>query len=183
RRRNPALYRLPKEQIAMKTRHSPVLKFGIAVVLALLIGSGFISAQQRGAAANWVTAWATTQANASNSAITNATVRMITRVTIGGDAARIRLDNTFGEAPVTIGKTMVGARLSGADLVAGTNHPVVFNGQSSVTIPVGGSVTSDPVNMKVMALEELAVSLYVPGSDVKASQHAGAQVTSFLSAG
>ena len=58
--------------------------------------------------------------------------------------------------------------------------PVLFAGQSSVTIAAGGSVTSDRFPVKVDAQEDLAVSVYVPGSDVPASQHNGALVTSFI---
>ena len=58
--------------------------------------------------------------------------------------------------------------------------PLMFAGQSSVTIAAGGSVTSDPIPLKVDAQEDLAVSVYIPGSDVPASQHSGAVVTSFV---
>jgi lysophospholipase L1-like esterase len=57
--------------------------------------------------------------------------------------------------------------------------PVTFAGQSSVTIAAGGSVTSDPIPLNVDAQEDLAVSVYIPGTDVPASQHSGAMVTSF----
>ena len=43
---------------------------------------------------------------------------MIARVTISGDAVRIRLDNTFGTAPLSIGKAYVGQRIQGAALAA-----------------------------------------------------------------
>ena len=38
---------------------------------------------------------------------------------------------------------------------------MTFNGQSSVTIPAGETVTSDPVGMSVDALEYLTVSLFM----------------------
>ena len=47
--------------------------------------------------ANWVTAWGTSQQGlAAQTKITNASVRKIARVTLPGDAVRIRLDNTIG---------------------------------------------------------------------------------------
>ena len=60
-------------------------------------------------------------------AVTNTTVRMIARVTIAGDAVRIRLDNTFGTAPLSIGKAYVGQRIQGAALAPGSNRQVSFN--------------------------------------------------------
>ena len=50
----------------------------------------------------------------------------------------------------------------------------------STVIPPGGSVTSDPVQLKVFARQDLAVSLYVPGADVQPSRHNSAVVTSYL---
>jgi lysophospholipase L1-like esterase len=51
-----------------------------------------------------------------------------------------------------------------------------------VTIPPGGSVVSEPVQMKVASWEDLAVSLYIPETNVLPSQHGGAVVTSYISA-
>src|SRR5262245_29516045 len=80
-------------------------------------------AQQRPAGA-WITAWGTSQQALGMTGVTNASVRMIARVTISGDAVRFRLANTFGTTPLTIGKAYVGQRTQGAALVAGSNRPV-----------------------------------------------------------
>ena len=153
-------------------------------VLLLGFGAGAAS-QNRGPAAGektWVTAWGTSQQALAETRITNATVRMIARVTIPGDSVRIRLDNTFGTEPVTIGRAYVGYRIQGAALAVGSNRPVAFAGASSATIAPGGSVWSDPVRLPVLAQQDLAVSLYVPGADVRPSQHTAAAVTSYRSA-
>jgi lysophospholipase L1-like esterase len=112
--------------------------------------------------------------------ITNATVRLIARVTIPGDSVRIRLDNTFGTAPVTFGKTTIGARVRGPAVGAGMIRTLSFNGAGTVTIPAGGTVESDPVTLHVDAQQDLAVSLYVTGADVQPSQHNNAVVTSYV---
>jgi lysophospholipase L1-like esterase len=130
----------------------------------------------------WTTAWGTSQQALGQTRVSNATLRLIARVTAPGDAIRLRFDNTFGTAPVTFGKVSAGPRQS-ANNPAGISPsllmPVMFAGQSSVTIAPGGSVTSDPIPLRVDAQEDVAVSVYVPGSDVPASQHNGAIVTSF----
>lgn len=131
----------------------------------------------------WTTAWATSQQVLGQTRVSNATLRLIARVTAPGDAIRLRFDNTFGNAPVTFGRVSVGPRQSAnnpASISPGLLIPVMFHGQSSVTIAAGGSVTSDPVALTVDAQEDLAVSAYVPGEDVPASQHSGAKVTSFV---
>src|SRR2546423_3140461 len=83
----------------------------------------------------WVTAWGTSQQALGEAKITNATVRMIARVTIPGDSIRIRLDNTFGTTPVTFGRVMAGPRIQGPAVAVGFSKPVTFDGKSSVTIP------------------------------------------------
>src|SRR5580704_14147744 len=130
----------------------------------------------------WVTAWSTSQQALAANPISNATVRMIARVTTPGDAVRIRLDNTFGTEPVTIGRAYVGYRVQGAGLAAGSNRPLTFSEAATAVIPVGGTIWSDSVPLKVLAQQDLAVSLYVPGANVKPSQHTGAVVTSYRTA-
>jgi lysophospholipase L1-like esterase len=107
---------------------------------------------------------------------------MIARVTIPGDSIRVRLDNGFGTEPVKIGRAYIGARIQGAVLAAGTNRPLTFNQNPSVDLPPGGSVWSDPVRLSVLAQQDLAVSLFIPGTNVAPSQHTGGVVTSYRSA-
>jgi len=131
--------------------------------------------------ANWVTAWGTSQQGlAAQTKITNASVRMIARVTLPGDAVRIRLDNTFGKTPVTFARATLGPRVRGPALAVGLVKPVTFGGKGSVTIPAGGSVESDAVAMHVDAQQDIGVSLFVTGADVQPSQHCNAQVTSYF---
>ena len=90
---------------------------------------------QDGAGARWVTAWSTSQQGIGDTAISNTTVRMIARTTIGGDAVRIRIDNTLAREPLVIGRVFVGHRLRGALLAAGSNTPVTFGGKHDLTRP------------------------------------------------
>jgi lysophospholipase L1-like esterase len=167
--------------IAQRQVMRPPVAIGIGLVIAVAGVFSSSSAQDAGGRA-WVTAWGTSQQALGDTQITNATVRMIARVTLPGDNIRIRLDNTFGAEPVTIGRAFVGYRIQGALLAAGSNRPVTFNGAAQVALPAGGSAWSDPVRLPVLAQQDLAVSLYVPGSNVKPSQHTGAVVTSYRSA-
>src|SRR6185295_4262801 len=129
---------------------------------------------------NWVAAWSTSQQGLSQAKLSNATVRMIARVTIPGDAVRIRLDNTFGKTPLTIAHATLAPRVRGAAVAVGQVKPISFGGKASVTIPAGGTVQSDAVAMHVDAQQDVAVSVFVPGSDVQPSQHGNAQTTSYV---
>lgn len=147
-------------------------------LMAVLFG-WTLTAQQPPASARWVTAWSTSQQGLGANAVTNTTVRLIARVTVSGEAVRIRIDNTFGTAALAIGRAYVGQRIQGAALAADSNRPISFNKSASVSIPGGGSVVSDPVQLKVLARQDLAVSLYVSGASLRPSQHGAAQVTSY----
>jgi lysophospholipase L1-like esterase len=114
--------------------------------------------------------------------IANTTLRLIARVGIGGDAVRIRLDNTYGKTPLRVGAAYVGIRVRGAALASGTNRKILFSGAESATVPAGGTLQSDPVRLQVLALQDLAVSLYIPDTSALPSQHSGAVVTSFVGA-
>ncbi len=107
-------------------------------------------------------------------------MRLIARVPVPGDAIRLRLSNTFGTEPLTIGRASVARRVQGAAIAPGSSRSVLFHGGSSVTIPPGGEVVSDPIAGPVVGGEDLAVSLYVPGT-ARPTQHTLAFVTSYLS--
>ena len=151
-----------------------VLLWGLAVLAPTPVAT-----QPVPGAGQWRVAWATSQQGNGSGLVSNTTVRLIARVTIGGEAVRIRLDNTYGKVPLQIAKASVGLRGRGASLVAGTGRPILFSGRESVTVPAGGTVRSDAVSLQVPALQDLAVSLYLPEIGVAPSQHSGALVTSY----
>ncbi len=154
-----------------------------AAVIALLGVLQFsLPATGQQSNARWVTAWSTSQQVLGDERMSNATVRMLARVTVPGEAIRIRLDNAFGSEPVTIGRAFVGHRVRGALLAAGSNRPLTFGGAMDVTIPAGGTVSSDPLSLAVRAQQDLAVSLHVRGGAIRPSQHTNAAVTSYRSA-
>jgi lysophospholipase L1-like esterase len=153
-----------------------------AAAATSLLAAAALAAAQSGDNGRWRTAWATSQQTLGASTISNTTVRLIARVTIAGDAVRIRLDNTYGKAPLRIGAAHVGLRSRGAGLTAGSARPLLFDGSAGVTIAPGGSVRSDPVAIRVVARQDLAVSLHIPDTDVQPSQHTGALTTSYVAA-
>jgi lysophospholipase L1-like esterase len=134
-------------------------------------------------AMHWVTAWGISQQpNTVPVVLSNATVRLVARVSIPGEAIRIRLDNTFSTNPLVVGAATVGPRQRLALLAVSELRTVTFNGNRSVTVPAGGSVLSDAVALRVDSQQDLGVNLYLPGNNVSASQHAGAVTTSYRSA-
>jgi lysophospholipase L1-like esterase len=160
-----------------------------AMVLAFALI--FPTSSTKAQTGQWRAAWATSQDVYGSTTLSNRTVRMFARVTIGGQAVRVRLDNAFSPAPVTFAKVYIGqqaVKRSGdsasrnARLVPGSNRQVFFAGSASVTIPAGGSATSDAVQMNVRASQDLGVSLFVPDSGIRPSSHNAAQTRSYMTA-
>ena len=86
----------------------------MAIGLTLLCSAGFLALQRESEPTSWVTAWSTSQSGLGRTMINNATVRMIARVSLPGEAVRIRLDNTFSTSPLRIGRAFVGHRVRNA---------------------------------------------------------------------
>ena len=151
----------------------------VGMLLALLAATVHMPRAQERSSSRWMTAWATSQQGLGEQGVTNATIRLIARVSVGGDSIRLRLDNTYGSAPLRIASVAVGHRMRGPTLVPGTGRPVSFAGDPGVTIPPGESVQSDPVTLAVLARQDLAVSVHLPASEVRPSLHRGALTTSY----
>jgi lysophospholipase L1-like esterase len=157
-------------------------KYFATITLALLLATSLAAVARQTSSPRWVTAWATSQQGLVQDGVTDATVRLIARVTAGGDSVRLRIDNGYGVEALHIGSGSIGHRMRGASLVPGTHRGLRFDGEQSVTIPPGGSVQSDPVALGVLARQDLAVSLHLPGASVRPSVHRGALTTSYASA-
>ncbi len=108
---------------------------------------------------------------------------MIARVTIPGDAVRVRLDNTFGVEPVTIGRAYVGLRIQGAALAAGSNRPLSFNGASRRRDSAGRKrLERSGASCGCWHSRIWPSASTCPGANVRPSQHTAAAITSYRSA-
>jgi len=110
----------------------------------------------------------------------NQTLRMILKPDLWGETMRVRLSNTWSTQAVTFGKVVIGLQSFSGATVAGTNRVLTFSGQTSVTVPAGAPVWSDPVHLDwthglddgsgagqvspVLEGRNLAISMYIPGS-------------------
>jgi lysophospholipase L1-like esterase len=113
--------------------------------------------------------------------LSNQTVRMIVRTSIGGRRARVKLSNAFGSTPVLVGAAHLAKRGTGAAIVPGTDRALTFAGKASFTMMPGVVVVSDPVDVDVPALGDLAVSLYLPSDTGAPTTHATALHTTYVS--
>src|SRR5207244_4182152 len=72
-------------------------------------------------------------------------------------------------------------RDAGARMLPASDRMLTFSGQPSITIPPGAIVLSDPVDLDVPALSDLAVSIFVPESTGPATWKFEALQTSYIS--
>src|SRR5437868_8041868 len=118
--------------------------------------------------AHWVGTWTAAPAPAEGAAFSNHTLRMIPRVSLGGGSLRVRISNAGGTRPLAIGAAAVGLRASGPALVPGSNRRLTFGGEPRATIAAGALIVSDPVELAVAPLSDLAASVHLP-EDLPAS--------------
>ena len=153
-------------------------KLAAAVLgVCLLISGLWIAPVQAEASGGdgWVGAWSTSPVEFNlkkmldmewikcDLGLRNLTFRTRIQPTISGEDVRITLSNEFGTGPLTVDTVSVakGYEKLPQAIKTWTRKNVTFNGQASVTIPAGETVTSEPIGMSVDALEYLTVSLFL----------------------
>ncbi|MDQ2667086.1 MAG: SGNH/GDSL hydrolase family protein [Gemmatimonadota bacterium] len=113
----------------------------------------------------------------------NQTLRLIVRTSIGGDHARIRLSNEYGDRPLVIDAAHIAVRDSGAAIDQSTDRTLTFGGRTGLRLNPGGVAFSDPVALSVPAIRDLAVSLHLADSARIVTRHQLALQTSYVGRG
>jgi lysophospholipase L1-like esterase len=170
----------------MRVPHEPVMRRAslIAVIAASLLP--FTATADGLDAARWVATWATAPAGPApgeTPQFNNQTVRYIIHTSIGGDRVRVKISNTHGTAPLVIGGAHIARRVAGPRIAPSTDRRLTFGGVDRVIVPAGALVLSDPVEIDVPALSDLAISLYLPEPTAATTMHVLALQTSYIAAG
>ena len=116
----------------------------------------------------WVGTWTAAPAPGEGAAFSNHTLRMIPRLSLGGRVLRVRISNAYGVRPLAIGAAYVGVRSAGPGVVPGSSRRLTFGREASAAIAAGAHIVSDPVELEVAPLADVAVSVHLPG-DLPAS--------------
>jgi lysophospholipase L1-like esterase len=103
----------------------------------------------------------------------NQTVRQKLRISVGGEQVRVRFSNELGTTPLVIGAATLAVAGRDSAIDSATLRELTFGGASSVTIPAGAPALSDPVELVVQDLAELAVSIYLPEETEPTTMHMG----------
>ena len=178
--------KLPLSSLFNRSRRNLLLAGVLAAVTFTLPVSTALAQNGRNwSAEQWVGTWGTGTAGpplpAALQTFTDQTVRLIVHTSIGGAQVRIRVSNELGSTPLVIGSAHVALRQSGADIVTGTDRVLTFSGMTSITIPAGAPALSDPVDLDVPALADLAISMHLPGTVQATTIHSLAFQTNYVS--
>lgn len=136
-------------------------------------------------APRWTATWASGPAGPFPGAtpiFDNQTLREIVHTSVAGTRVRVKLSNTFGSEPVVIGSAHIARRVAGARIEPASDRRLTFGGVDHVAIPAGALVVSDPVDLSVPALSDLAISLYLPQPTTASTMHAVALQTNYIAA-
>lgn len=164
-----------------QSSHSELIAF---LVLILCVPS---AVAQRG----WVGSWAASQQlvepqnSLSHDDLQDATLRQIVHLSLGGTEIRVHLSNRYGAAPIKFASVHVAKAVAAgsAMIEVGSDKAVSFLGEPDVTIPAGADYVSDPVNLAVAPLSDLAISIHLNQPPTQQTGHPGSRATSYIEHG
>jgi lysophospholipase L1-like esterase len=132
----------------------------------------------------WIGTWATApqpSVRGDQQTFRNQSLRLIAHTSAGGRKVRIKISNTYGDQPLVIGGAHIARRTAAAEIDPASDRRLMFRGHSSVTVPKRSMVVSDPVELDVPALSDLAISLFLPETTQATTSHILALQTSYVS--
>jgi lysophospholipase L1-like esterase len=160
----------------------------LAAVLAL--GAAGCGEADEGPVSSFTAAWTTSMmapepqvADFESRSFNDETLRQVVVVAASGERVRLRLSNLFGTQPLAIAEVRVARELSRFVTAPGTDRPLFFDGQSSVTIPAAGEALSDGVDFEVSQGDRLLVSMYLAKPSEPATWHPFSTTTNAVAAG
>ncbi|KAF4948794.1 hypothetical protein FSARC_13645 [Fusarium sarcochroum] len=119
----------------------------------------------------------------------NSTLRQTFQMSIGAETIRIRISNTFGQTDLPITAASVAYPAQGSagvgQIETATSRQLRFNGSASVIVPPGEIAYSDPIDIMVSPLSNIALSLYTERGQLgsKITGHPGSRTTSWMQTG
>lgn len=159
----------------------------LAVSLLVLLSPLALLAKQPPPPDHWVGTWAASPMaldQEQHFGSQEMTVREMVHVSLGGPLTRVVLTNEFGTEPLRIGAAHVALASKDGSISLMSANALTFGGRSSVTIPPGALMVSDPVGLALQPMADVAVSLDVPAQTIShVSGHTFADQTSYVASG
>ena len=155
----------------------------------MLLAMASHATAQRGAAKGdaWVSSWgASQQIPEPQNALPaddmrDATIRQIVHLSLGGSALRVHLSNAFGTTALHFTSVHIAHPTSpaAAAIDPASDRALTFAGNPDVTIPPGAEFVSDPVEMPVAPLSDVAVTFHLDAPPAQETGHPGSRSTSY----
>ena len=142
-------------------------------------------------AQHWVGTWAGSpyydSGNQPPASLSNAVLRQVVHISLGGSQFRFQFSNLFGNGPVTIASAHI-ALCTATPAVDSTIDPatdtaLAFSGSASATIAQGQELWSDPINFPIAALGNVSITTAFGSVPSSVVGHSGSRTTSYLQAG
>lgn len=115
--------------------------------------------------------------------LNNQTVRMIAHTSVGGHRVRVEFSNALNGTPLAIGSAHIAVRDKDSAIVSGTDRALTFSGKQTCMLGPGVLLYSDPVDLEVAPLSDLAVSVYLPKDSGPPTNHSLGMHTAYISKG
>lgn len=132
--------------------------------LAILAGQGGPARADPTDTDHWVQAWGASLHQLSADKLPKIQARTLiqsARVSIGGNAARIKISNEAAKDSLKIGAASVVLKTTRTCENCNTPIKLTFGGSPSIEIPPGAPALSDALALPIPALSELEIRLYV----------------------
>jgi len=107
----------------------------------------------------------------------------VAHTSIGGRRVRVQLSVAMGASQLTIGAAHVALRNKESEIVPASDRVLTFGGKPGATIQPGVILFSDPVDLAVAPMSDLAVSLYFPKDTGPPTNHPVGLHTAWISKG
>jgi lysophospholipase L1-like esterase len=139
----------------------------------------------------WVASWGSSQQipepqNAlTPDNLTDATVRQVFHLSLGGPAVRVHLSNAFGTEALHITSAHIARPVSAASsgIDPASDRALSFAGCAEAVIPPGAELISDPLEYALPPLSDLAVTFHLQLPPARETGHPGSRATSYYSHG
>lgn len=164
---------------------------GFFAAIGFLLYLGCVSPQPLSAASSarqtWVATWGSSQQipepqnELQIDDLRDATVRQIFHLSVGGSALRVHMSNAFGTEALHFTSVHIARPLSPSspEIDPSSDRQLTFAGKPDVFVPPGAEFISDPVNLKIAALSDLAVTFHLDVPPVRETGHPGSRATSY----
>lgn len=172
----------------MKTKrhYQKHLLFHAVILTGLMIGSGYaqetLFKQVKGN--HWIGTWASSAQEVEAKLmpsefqqLNDTTLRQLVCVSAGGEQVRVRFSNAFADWQdnLRISEACVAVSSGGSVIEPETAKPLMFSGNSSVVVPYGTLMVSDPVAFDLKPGSDLAVTIHVVKAPRKTTGHRSAR--------